>query len=193
MIKCCFSVLFGDVLASVADIDALCLPFRAPALKVVGLGGLGVFWCVNIVQLPVSYLEVSNEWEVVAQCLSFILVGRSIDLHADGLQHLSLYGIDIEYLVELFVCVGIIVMIFGYLLFACVFAAGQYLANLEHSAVWSDESISAWRTWTTVGGTVLAGLMGLGMIRAGSLSGKCKYWKRKKMKNKKLANDRHAN
>ena len=42
-------------------------------------------------------------------------------------------------------------------------------------------------------GTVLAGLIGLGMIRAGSLSGKCKYWKRKKMKNKKLANDRHAN
>ena len=116
-----------------------------------------------------------NTWLMVA----FLALTLAFILHVISKKHKSAWGI--------------IVMIFGYLLFAGVFAAGQHLANLEHSAVWSDESISAWRTWTTVGGTVLAGLMGLGMIRAGSLSGKCKYWKRKKMKNKKLANDRHAN
>ena len=115
-----------------------------------------------------------NTWLMIA----FIALTVAFILHIISKKHKSAWGI--------------IVMIFGYLLFACVFAAGQYLANLEHSAVWSDESISAWRTWTTVGGTVLAGLLGLGMIRAGSLSGKCKYWKRKR-KNKKLANDKRAN
>ena len=65
---------------------------------------------------------------------------------------------------------GILLMIFGYILFAAFFAAGNVLANLDINQLVKTEitDFAAYRIYVVCGCTVIGGLMGLGFIRCGA-------------------------
>lgn len=75
---------------------------------------------------------------------------------------------------------GILVMIFGYLLFTAFFAAGHVMANLDINQLIKTEitDFAAYRIYVICGCCILGVLMGIGFIRCGARS-----MKRRKRKN----------
>ncbi len=75
---------------------------------------------------------------------------------------------------------GLILMIFGYLLFVAFFAAGHVLANFDVNKLLKPEitDFTSYRIYTVAGCGVLGFLMGLGFLRCGS-----RAMKRRKKKN----------
>ncbi len=65
---------------------------------------------------------------------------------------------------------GILLMLFGYILFLGFFAFGQVLANIDINQLVKTpvEDFAAYRIYVVTGSMVLGGLMGLGFVRCGS-------------------------
>ncbi len=74
---------------------------------------------------------------------------------------------------------GILLMVFGYIIFIAFFAIGQYTANLDENSIYNYTNVSGWRLWNTVGYTAAACILGLGFVRCGSLRSSNSALKRK--------------
>jgi hypothetical protein len=102
-----------------------------------------------------------NTWVMIAFC-GFVLFFL---LHLISKKHKTLWGL--------------LLMLFGFLIFVCLFAAGYILANLD---IATCKDVSTWRLYT-VGCVGLAGfIFGLGWMRCGARQMRCHWLKKRRSK-----------